>query len=57
VSWKPHVLLLVGDYFAAKQEYVKSKDFYNQILTMKNLHQDFYYKAKSRLNLISNEKQ
>jgi hypothetical protein len=47
----------VGDYFAAKQEYVKSKDFYNQILTMKNLHQDFYYKAKSRLNLISNEKQ
>ena len=55
--WKPHALLLIGDYFVAKQEYLKSKDFYNQILTMKNLHQDFYYKAKSRLNFISNEKQ
>ena len=54
--WKPHALLLMGDYFVSKKEYLKSKDFYNQILTMKNLHQDFYYKANSRLSLISNEK-
>ena len=54
--WKPHVLLLMGDYFVSKKEYLKSKDFYKQILTMKNLHQDFYYKANSRLAIISNEK-
>jgi len=54
--WKPHALLLMGDYFVSKKEYLKSKDFYNQILTTKNLHQDFYYKANSRLALISNAK-
>ena len=54
--WKPHALLLMGDYFVSKNEYFKSKNFYNQILTMKNLHQDFYYKANSRLSLILNEK-
>ena len=54
--WKPHALLLMGDYFVSKEEYMKSKDFYNQILNMKNLHQDFYYKANSRLSLISNVK-
>ncbi len=54
--WKPHALLLMGDYFISKKEYMKSKDFYNQILNMKNLHQDFYYKANSRLSLISNVK-
>ena len=54
--WKPHALLLMGDYFVSKKEYLKSKDFYNQILSMKNLHQDFYYKANSRLTLISNAK-
>ncbi len=54
--WKPHALLLMGDYFVSKKEYIKSKDFYNQILYMKNLHQDFYYKANSRLSLISNVK-
>ena len=54
--WKPHALLLMGDYFASKKEYMKSKDFYNQILNMKNLHQNFYYKANSRLSLISNVK-
>ena len=54
--WKPHALLLMGDYYLSKKEYIKSIDFYNQILTMKNIHQDFYYKANSRLTFVSNEK-
>ena len=54
--WRPHVILFLGDFFTSKKEYLKSKDFYNQILSMKNLHQDFYYKANSRLALISNAK-
>jgi len=53
--WKPHALLLMGDYFAAKKEYSKSKEFYTQILSIKNLNFDFYKKAKSQLAVISNE--
>ena len=29
--WKPHALLLLGDYFASKKEYLKAKEFYVQI--------------------------
>ena len=29
--WKPHALLLLGDYFASKGEYLKAKEFYTQI--------------------------
>ena len=54
--WKPHALLLIGDYFFSKNEYVKSKEFYNQILLLKNLQENFYYEANSRLALIKNEK-
>ena len=36
--WKPHALLLLGDYFASKKEYLKAKEFYVQILSLKNLH-------------------
>jgi len=54
--WKPHALLLIGDYFFSKKEYVKSKEFYNQILLLKNLQENFYYEANSRLALIKNER-
>ena len=36
--WKPHALLLLGDYFVSKREYLKAKEFYIQILALKNLH-------------------
>ena len=29
--WKPHALLLLGDYFVFKKEYLKAKEFYIQI--------------------------
>ena len=38
--WKPHALLLLGDYFFFKNEYLKAKDFYLQILSLKNLHKE-----------------
>ena len=39
-----------------KEEYKAKMEFYNQKLTIKNIHQDFYYKANSRLTFVSNEK-
>jgi hypothetical protein len=54
--WKPHALLLLGDYFSSKKEYIKSKEFYAQILQLKNLNENFYFEANSRLALINNEK-
>ena len=53
--WKPHALLLIGDYFAYKKEYVKAKEFYTQVLSLKNLHAELYQQASSQLILIENE--
>ena len=53
--WKPHGLLLLGDYFVSKGEYIKAKEFYQKIFTIKNLQKDFYYYANSQLALIANE--
>ena len=53
--WKPHALLLMGDYFVEKKEYIKAKEFYTQILLIKNLQKDFYDQAKLKLILISND--
>ena len=39
--WKPHALLLLGDFFVSKNEYVKAKEFYIQILSLKNLHKAY----------------
>ena len=53
--WKPHGLILLGDYFASKGEYIKAKEFYQQIFTLKNLQKDFYNHAISQLAIIANE--
>ena len=53
--WKPHALLLLGDYFASKKEYLKAKEFYVQILSLKNLHKELYNQARSRLIFITND--
>ena len=53
--WKPHALLLLGDYFVSKQEYLKAKEFYIQILSLKNLHKELYEQARSQLMLITND--
>ena len=53
--WKPHALLLLGDYFMSKGEYLKAREFYIQILSISNLHKDLYFQAKSQLELITND--
>ena len=53
--WKPHALLLLGDYFMSKGENIKSREFYQQILSMNNLHKDLYDQAKSQLAAINHE--
>jgi len=53
--WKSHALLLLGDYFVSKGEYLKAKEFYIQILSISNLHKDLYYQAKSQLEFIAND--
>ena len=53
--WKPHALLLLGDYFMSKEENIKAKEFYQEILSMNNLNKDLYNQAKSQLAIINHE--
>ena len=53
--WKAHALLLLGDYFVSKKEYIKARDFYTQILPINNLQKDLYDQAKSQLELIASK--
>ena len=53
--WKPHSLLLLGDYFVSKGEYIKAIEFYQKIFIINNLHNDLYDRARSQLSIISNE--
>ena len=53
--WKPHVLLLLGDYFVSKKEYLKAKESYTQILFIKNLQKNLYDKARFQLSFIVND--
>ena len=53
--WKPHALLLLGDYFVSKGEYIKAIEFYQKIFIINNLHNDLYNHARSQLSIISNE--
>ena len=53
--WKPHALLLLGDYFMSKGENIKSREFYQQILSMNNLHKNLYDQARSQLVIINHD--
>ena len=53
--WKPHALMLLGDYYVSKKQYVKAKEFYSKIMTLKGLHDDLYRQARSQLIAISND--
>ena len=53
--WKPHALLLAGDYFFFKEEYLKAKEFYIQILDLKNIQNELYKQARSQLAFIPND--
>jgi len=51
--WRAHTLILLGDYFVSKKENLKAKDFYTQVLSIKNLEKGLYDKAISQLKLIN----
>ena len=53
--WRAHTLLLLGDFYFSRKEYVKAKDFYIQTLSIKNLHPDLYVQANSRLAFIADD--
>ena len=53
--WRPHALLLLGDYFISKNQNLKAIEFYTQILSIKDLHKDIYDQAKSRLAFIAHD--
>ena len=53
--WKPHALILLGDYFFSKGEKIKAIEFYQEIFSIKNLDKNVYDHAKFQLEIISNE--
>ena len=50
--WKPLALLLVGDFFISNKQNKKAADFYKQVFSINNLHQDLYNHARSQLSII-----
>tara|TARA_B100001287_G_C22609020_1_gene494203 strand:- start:293 stop:937 length:645 start_codon:yes stop_codon:yes gene_type:complete len=48
--WKSHGLYLMAEYFYSKNEKQKSKEFFNQIISLENVNQDLKIEAQKRLN-------
>ena len=51
--WKPHTLLLLGDFYFSRKEYNKAKDFYIKLLTINNVQKELHDQAKFKLALIT----
>ena len=47
--WKPHALILLGEYFLDKNQHQKAKEFFNQILNIENTNEKLKIEAKKRL--------
>ena len=48
--WKSQALYLVAEYFFSKNEKEKSREFYNQIISLENANSDIRLEAQKRLN-------
>ena len=48
--WKSHALYLIAEYFYSKDQKQKSKEFFNQIIIMKNPNSDIRLQVQKRLN-------
>ena len=48
--WKPHALYLVAEYFYSKNEKQKSKEFFSQILKLKDNNREIRLEAQRRIN-------
>ena len=53
--WKPHSLLLLGDYFLSKNEKKKAKKYNNKILLEKNIDPNLSREAQSRIRSMGSE--
>lgn len=49
--WKPHSLLLLGDYFLSKGEKEKAKDFFMQILSDEKSNQNIIFQSQQRMRI------
>tara|TARA_S200000501_G_C20756258_1_gene713998 strand:- start:82 stop:726 length:645 start_codon:yes stop_codon:yes gene_type:complete len=47
--WKSHALYLMAEYFYSRNEKSKSKEFFDQIVSLKNANQDLKLEAQKRL--------
>ena len=48
--WKSHALYLMAEYFYSKDQKQKSKEFFNQIISLENTNSDIKLQAEKRLN-------
>ncbi len=48
--WKSHALYLMAEYFYAKEQNLKAKEFFNQIISLENPNPDIRLQAEKRLN-------
>ena len=48
--WKSHALYLMAEYFYAKEQNQKAKEFFNQIIGLENPNPDIRLQAEKRLN-------
>ena len=48
--WKSHSLYLMAEYFYAKNQNQKAKEFFNQILSLENSNPDIRLQSEKRLN-------
>ena len=48
-EWKSHALYLMAEYYFENKQFNKSKEFYNNILSLKNGNQNIKLEAKIRL--------
>ena len=48
--WKSHALYLIAEYFYSKNEKEKAKEFFKQILILKNSNNDIKIQSQKRIN-------
>ena len=48
--WKSHALYLMAEYFYSKDQKQKSKEFFNQIISLENSNPDIKLQAEKILN-------
>ena len=53
--WKPHALILLGDYFFYKKNFIKAREFYSQVLLTKNASKDLYQQAILQIGIMSSD--